>query len=135
MTFRCLVTGWRDWPESHRDVVLAALTASLADVTGPIVVVQGECPYGGVDRWAREWAEQDPRATSEGHPAGRGPRGQILGPARNAAMVKLGADLCLGFPGPRSRGTWNCLQLAVDADIPTKVFPWSTTFARAFAAA
>jgi hypothetical protein len=36
-------------------------------------------------------------------------------------MVSLGADLCLGFPGPGSKGTWDCLRKAVDAGIPTRV--------------
>jgi hypothetical protein len=126
---RIICTGWRSWPVSHRGVVWRALDAATAGIPGPIVVVQGECPYGGVDRWAKEWAEQDPRATSENHPAPWDKHGKAAGMIRNSAMVRLGSDLCLAFPGPKSRGTWNCLQLAVDADIPCKVYPWSTAFA------
>lgn len=123
---RILVTGWRDWPVSHRHVIWRALDSATAGLPSPIVVVQGECPYGGVDRWAKQWAEQDPRADHEDHPADWKRHGRGAGNIRNTEMVKLGADLCLGFPGPRSRGTWDCLQKAVDADIPTRVFPWSS---------
>ena len=127
--WRVLVTGWRDWPASHRGVIWQALAAETHRHRGPIVVVQGECPYGGVDRWAKEWAEQDPRATNEPHPADWKQYGKKAGMIRNGIMVKAGGDLCLGFPGPKSRGTWDCPQKAVDADIPCKVFPWSTLHA------
>jgi hypothetical protein len=32
-------------------------------------------------------------------------------------MVDLGADLCLAFPMPRSRGTWDCVRRAKKAGI------------------
>ncbi len=131
--FRILVTGWRGWPISHRSTIWRALDGVAWDVPAEqtIVVVQGECPYGGVDLYGKEWAEQEPRATAESLPAEGGPEGQILGPARNSRMVDLGADLCLGFPGPKSRGTWDCLRKAVDADIPTRVHAWCTAWATA----
>lgn len=130
--YRILVTGWRDWPESHQDVIWRALDNAARDYLTPrpaIVVVHGECPYGGVDLYADRWAQQHPLAVAEPHPAERGPKGQILGPARNSHMVKAGADVCLAFPGPKSKGTWDCVQKAVDADIPVKVFAWSSSWA------
>ena len=57
----------------------------------------------------------------EGHPAEwRG--GRLCGPERNAHMVSLGADLCLAFPLPSSRGTRNCMRLAREAGIPVYVY-------------
>jgi hypothetical protein len=128
--FRVLVTGWRDWPEDRSSVIERALDGVAWFVSGttpnrPIVVVQGECPYGGVDLHAKRWAERTPGTSVESHPAEViGDR--IQGPARNSVMVNLGADLCLAFPGPNSRGTWDCVRKAVDADIPTQVHAWCT---------
>lgn len=42
------------------------------------------------------------------------------GPRRNAYMVSLGADICLAFPLPGSRGTRNCMRLARQAGIDVK---------------
>jgi hypothetical protein len=140
--FRVLVTGWRDWPDTHRGVIWR----TLVEVTGPpsdhalragltpaVIVVHGACPYGDVDLYAHQRADHVPSAAVEAYPAERGPRGQILGPARNSRMVNAGADVCLAFPGPNSRGTWDCVRKAVDADIPTHVLAWSTAWARAWA--
>jgi hypothetical protein len=33
-------------------------------------------------------------------------------------MVSLGADICLAFPQPGSKGTWDCARKAADAGIP-----------------
>ena len=127
--YRILVTGWRHWPVDHAFVIEQALDAaawnlSLTGGSRPIIVVHGHCPHGGVDRYAHRWAEQHPHAQPEPHPADRGTDGRILGPARNTTMVNLGANLCLAFPGPRSRGTWDCSRKAVDADIPTEFTAW-----------
>lgn len=129
---RVLVTGWRDANDrEHRSLIWRALdgitfNAQLGTPAGKsrrIVVVHGACPYGGADRWAAEWAERSPYATAEPHPAeGFGPW-PACGPKRNSHMVGLGADLCLGFPGPRSRGTWDCLRKAVDAGIVAHIYP------------
>lgn len=136
--YRILITGWRDWPESHRGIIWRALDGIAWDATGkvpsrPIVVVHGKCPYGGVDLYAEQWADRQDGASPEQHPAERGPRGQILGPARNTLMVNLGADVCLAFPGPKSRGTWDCVRKAVDADIPTRVVAWCTAWGKDYA--
>lgn len=126
--FRALVTGWRNWPRSHDFVIADALgfvTIVARVEERPVVVVHGKCPHGGVDLYAHEWAAKEGYDV-EPHPAERGPRGQILGPARNSRMVAAGADICLAFPGPGSRGTIDCMAKAVNADIPTEVFAWST---------
>lgn len=118
---RILVTGSRDW--TNRDVIYRAL-ASAWDRVGrdpATVLVQGECHLGGADQIAAEvWRSWG--LPVEGHPAEMGPSGHILGPARNRRMVDLGADVCLAFPLPSSRGTRNCMRLAREAGIPVEVF-------------
>lgn len=47
--------------------------------------------------------------------------GPKAGPERNALMVKEGADLCLAFALPNSRGTWDCVRKARAAGIETVV--------------
>lgn len=128
--YRILVTGWRDWPETHAFVIEQHLDAVVFELlTRAIVVVHGKCPYGGVDLYAARWADRKSGATQEAHPAERTTEGKILGPARNSRMVNRGADLCLSLPGPRSLGTWDCTSKAVDADIPTRIVPWCSKWA------
>jgi hypothetical protein len=131
--FRILVTGWRDWPKEDADLVGKVLhcyvIAALAEGF-EVVVVDGECEYGGADQWAHDWVVQygSPLVTSERHPAERHPKtGRILGPQRNAKMVSLGADVCLAFPGPGNNprsGTRNCMNQAMAAGIPTVTNIW-----------
>lgn len=119
---RILVTGSRDWTDT--ETIRRALSEAWHRLGRPhdAVLVQGECHLGGADKIAadtwRTWGYP-----VEGHPAGRGPGGRVLGPERNARMVALGADLCLAFPLPSSRGTRNCMRLAREAGIPVYIFP------------
>jgi hypothetical protein len=121
---RILVTGSRHTTSEDAQLVWQTLDSCLpfATATTPLVIVHGACPYGGVDLSADQWALQQPYAVPERHPADWDSLGKAAGMARNSLMVSLGANLCLGFPGPGSRGTWDCLKKAVDAGIPTRVF-------------
>jgi hypothetical protein len=89
-----------------------------AEIGEAVVVVHGHCPTGA-DHWADLWASEtlDPEVSVERHPAdwSRGKRG---GPERNARMVAAGADVCLAFPLPGSRGTVDCMRKAQAAGIP-----------------
>lgn len=121
MTCRILVTGSRDWTD--RATIADALLIAWSDLGRPedAILVQGECHLGGADQIAAEiWRGLG--FPVEGHPAEMGPDGHVLGPKRNAHMVSLGADLCLAFPLPSSRGTINCMELATEAGIPVRVF-------------
>jgi len=121
MTARILVTGSRDWTD--RNVIRTALVDAWINLGRPMnaVLVQGECHLGGADQIAAEiWRGWG--LPVEGHPAEMGPDGHVLGPKRNAHMVSLGADLCLAFPLPSSRGTRNCMCLAREAGIPVHVY-------------
>lgn len=75
-----------------------------------------------MDLWAEEWAQKYEQLWEQ-HPA-ESCGGRLLGPERNAKMVTLGADLCIGFPGPGSRGTWDCLEKATNAGIETYSKSW-----------
>lgn len=124
-TYRILVTGWRDWPEADKFVVWDVLNKFQAECEVPaeFVVVHGQCPYGGVDLYAEEWAIAKGHKP-EPHPA-RIVSGRILGPERNTKMVDLGADVCLGFPGPSSRGTVDCIKKAKKAGIEVREKLWT----------
>jgi len=118
---RILVTGSRDWTDQK--TIDTALADAWHDLGQPpdAVLVQGECEYGGADLIAKQvWERQG--LTVESHPAQRDTQGRILGAERNAKMVALGADVCLAFPLPSSRGTRNCMRLAREAGIPVKVY-------------
>lgn len=118
---RILVTGSRDWTDA--ETIRAALSEAWQRLGRPVnaVLVQGECHLGGADQIAAEtWRGWG--FPVEGHPAEMGPNGHVLGPKRNAEMVALGADLCLAFPLPSSRGTKNCMRLAREAGIEVKVY-------------
>lgn len=118
---RILVTGSRDW--SDEQIIRSALSLAWHDLGKPAdaVLVQGECHLGGADKIAADtWSGWG--YPIEGHPAERDANGRILGPERNARMVALGADLCLAFPLPSSRGTRNCMRLAREAGIPVRIY-------------
>lgn len=119
---RILITGTRIEPTVRQRDQISAHLMTAVDV-GPeveIVFVHGACPTG-VDAFVDEWARRY-GAIREPHPARDFGSWPSCGPKRNAHMVSLGADLCLGFPGPASRGTWDCLRRAVDAGIPTRAY-------------
>lgn len=126
-TIRILVTGWRDWPEQDKYVIWNRLNEYQAscEIPAQFVVVHGQCPYGGVDLYAEQWAVTKGHKV-EPHPA-RVVGGRILGPERNAKMVSLGADICLAFPGPRSRGTVDCMKKAEKAGIEVVKMEWTST--------
>lgn len=121
-TYRVLVTGSRNWTDEQ--VIKDALWYTWA---GPLqanaeaVLIQGECEFGGADLIAKEvWHAMGLEV--ESYPAEKDALGRILGPKRNQEMVNTGADLCLAFPLPGSRGTRNCMRLARNAGIPVLEF-------------
>jgi hypothetical protein len=121
MTRRVLVTGSRDW--SDRRVVAEALLAArdALELTGDgrMLLVHGAAP--GADLIAAELATAWGWDV-EAHPALWLLLGKAAGPIRNSEMVALGADVCLAFPLPHSRGTLDCMRRAEEAGIPVWEF-------------
>jgi hypothetical protein len=99
-------------------VALDAAWRSLGQPERP-VLVHGAC--GGADAMAdalwKLWGWP-----TEPHPADFALLGRAAGPQRNTRMVDLGADLCLAFPLPGSRGTKDCVQRARAAGIPVRIY-------------
>lgn len=123
--WRVIVTGSREY--ESRATVWNALSDELvhAEFLGvPMVVVEGQCPHGGADLIAQQWAEAA-RGTRrdvwhDPFPANWKALGKRAGPFRNQRMVDAGANICLAFPLPSSRGTWDCVRRAEEAGIPVK---------------
>lgn len=109
--FRVLVTGSRDWPSADEWQVWRALASHYRD---DMKIIHGACPTG-VDLYAQNWADAW-RVVTERHPADWA-LGDQAGPMRNQAMVDLGAELCLAFPLPGSKGTHDCVARALRAGI------------------
>lgn len=119
---RILVTGSRDWTD--RQAVEDAVLAEWRGRGEPteVVVFEGACPQGGADAIARGVAAQYGFLV-ETHPARWQEHGKAAGPFRNQEMVDSGADVCLAFPGPDSRGTWDCVRRAERAGVPVRIVP------------
>ena len=115
---RILITGSRDWWQAR---LLKETIKEWADLAldGEPVIIHGNCPTGAdqmADEYARamNWGVQRFRADWTG-------QGLAAGPIRNQLMVDAGADLCLAFPLPGSKGTWDCIRRAQAAGIPTLI--------------
>lgn len=119
MDYRILVTGSRHAGAESAHIVVEQLNLAvfMAGILTP-VIVHGACPHGGVDWVADAWGHvQGYRVERHAaEPYGRWPQ---CGPIRNSHMVSLGASLCLAFPGPNSRGTKDCAEKAINANIWT----------------
>jgi hypothetical protein len=136
--FRVLVTGSRDWEDRER--ISGALDALLAqcemEPRQVMVVIHGDATRGA-DAIARRWCYVKMNATAAGvreerHPAHWGTLGRRAGMARNAGMVRGGADMCLAYlmpcsqPGCRnpephgSHGATGCADLAEKAGIDVR---------------
>jgi hypothetical protein len=127
--WRILITGSRDWTD--RDAIRGALLRAIraADVRAANVTVI----HGGA-RGADTIADVIARhfgCLVKRYPADWKRYGRSAGHRRNAEMVSLGADICLGFPLGESRGTRGCMTLAHNAGIPVithehgRAEPWT----------
>lgn len=117
--FRLLITGSRTWT----DIATIEHWFNTVDkFHKQVTLVSGHCPQG-----ADTLCEQIARKRGwivETHPANWKPNGILdksQGFVRNKLMVDLGADACLAFMVPDSKGTANTVTHAVRANIPTTV--------------
>jgi hypothetical protein len=125
-----IVTGSRD-SEQRRGVYLALdRRYKIASERGETLTVRhGDCRVkgkrAGADKYAHEWCAAHPDVIEEPHPADWAAFGKSAGPRRNALMCQLGADEMIAFPLPgpraRSRGTWNCVDIARALRIPVDI--------------
>lgn len=127
--YRVIITGSRTTtPDDDRFIVrtVRRITDFWACQGRPVILVDGDCPYGGADLACHQYAQQFPYVTREAHPAHWHRDGAKAGPLRNQRMVDKGADICLAFPRPDSKGTWDCIRRAADAGIPVHIHPLTT---------
>lgn len=113
MTRRVIVTGTREELSAEdraiaTDLILRA--AAWADEVGV-----GDCPTG-IDALARELVPGARVFRADWQAFGR-----RAGPLRNGDMVGWCAAAderrAVGLPGPKSRGTWDCIRQAKAADV------------------
>lgn len=114
---RILITGSREWHDyTAVEYDLRHVAAGLLPET--VTVVHGAAR--GADTLAAMAAKHLGCAVEE-HPADWDAHGKAAGHLRNQVMVDLGADVCLAFPTPSSRGTWDCVRRAERAGIPVSI--------------
>ncbi len=129
---RILVTGSQLWTDKafvfeELDWIYETYFLPSEDEPWEFIVVHGACP-NGADSFADEWvtlrkSQGIPYISAEPHPADwKSPRKRGAGYARNAEMVKLGADRCLAFIHNGSPGSTHCAGLAKKAGIETTIF-------------
>lgn len=135
--YRVLVTGARDWPDDLAGFVYRKIEPYVRlarAVKRDVIIVHGANfnTDSSVDHladiYAMTWGEG---VLPERHPADWAGYGQAAGPRRNSEMVALGANVCLAFPTPQSRGTIDCLTKAAKAGIPVHVWPVQVAQAQA----
>ena len=122
-----MVTGCRDW--TNKREVWLALDTVVDDNHGlcmrgqGVQLVVGDCKTGA-DEFARQWVADDKYGLEpEVYFADWNRHGMAAGPKRNTEMVASGADLCLAFWDGHSRGTHDCIEKAVRAAIPVRIYP------------
>lgn len=133
---RILVTGsqlWTDKALVFEELDWIFETYFLPSGDDKFILVHGACP-NGADAFADEWGRLRKSVLPhlidiERHPADwKGPRKRGAGYARNAEMVKLGADFCLAFILDESSGSTHCSELAEKAGIDTWYYRRSTEY-------
>lgn len=124
---RILVTGsrhWKDYAVISRGLTVAieTLIAKFPD-DKTITLVHGAAP--GADSLAAKFmvnatkflASKGYRVVIEPHPADWDKYRNAAGPIRNREMVEAGADICVAFVAPDSKGTVGCMKMCADAGI------------------
>lgn len=138
---RILVCGSRDYGEERgllkmytdralyeQRVLYCTLNGYAIGCENYVTIIEGECPYGGADIWARKWADAH-KYKVEPYPANWYPNGEdagrdpSAGPRRNTRMLIEGKpDVVIGFvnhPLSESRGTADMLRKARAAKVRT----------------
>lgn len=122
-----IVTGGRrraDW-----QTIWEHLDDRAVNCGGTLTVRHGD-HRTGADKHAKNWCEDfaawyEQRGITileDPHPADWATHGKPAGMIRNGDMVRFGADEVLAYPDPDSVGTYGCVDLAVRAGIPTRIY-------------
>jgi len=105
---RLIISGTREELSAEDRAMVLDLIAPYAERASAIGV--GDCPTG-IDALVREAYPEALFFT-----AAWGALGNRAGPERNGRMVAWAAEVpgsvLLAFPGPSSRGTWDCVRQA-----------------------
>ncbi len=114
-----IVTGTRDRLSSEDE----SLIELAIDEVDPGLILVGDCP-AGVDKLVTDMRGWPTRIFS----ADWKNQGKGAGPIRNRKMVDYAMNLelpkyFLAFPGPKSKGTIDCITACAMAGIPGKVIP------------
>jgi hypothetical protein len=142
---RVLVTGSRNWVDKGPIFRALYYQREIAGGAGMIIVHGGATGADAIaDSWGRTYYPGS--VVVECHPADWNTCGEYCshprklraatgkpycpaaGPRRNRLMVDLGADICLAFPFPDSRGTNDCAHKARAAGIPVIECPGHLPF-------
>ena len=120
MTYRVLISGSRREQSQDSVRLIATALAMVAAGKAPTELILAHGDASGVDSeakyiWKIAWELKD-----EAHPY-LSYLGRAGGPVRNSEMVEAGADVCIAFPDKKSVGTWDLVNKAKDAGIPTFV--------------
>jgi hypothetical protein len=114
---RVLVCGGRDYADAG---FMFRVLEKIRRQIGIGCIIQGECPFGGADALAKMYALCNGIEHAD-FPA-RVVAGRVLGPERNARMLKDGRpEIVVAFPG--GSGTADMTTKALRARIPTWE-PW-----------
>ncbi len=115
LDMRILVTGDRHW--NCTDLAERVVNRLLARYGPDMVIIHGGAC--GVDE-AFAKACRKLGVVAEPHLADSKGLGNVAGPARNRAMVRSGADMCIAVHGSlaTSKGTKDCVRQALAAGIP-----------------
>lgn len=119
--YKVLMFGDRDWTNAaaiRREIQKLVLKHG----TQHLLIIEGECPYGGADLLARIEAERANVHVARIHALWE-TRYRSAGPQRNTIMRLLEPDEGIGFHAhiEKSRGTKNMARQLERADIPYRI--------------
>lgn len=118
---RILITGSRTWSSEaiiENEIATAMYEAKVAS-SGEVTLVVGGAR--GADQIAQRYGEEA-GMNIELHAADWDHYGKAAGPIRNQEMVDSGADICLAFLLPSSKGARDCADRAKKAGIEVREF-------------
>lgn len=109
MVIRLLVTGGRAYAD--RETLERTLEA-IHRKHAIEVLIHGDCPAGGADKLADDWAKEV-RIPVSAFPVDHDLDGPwpFAGPRRNRRMIANARPThCVAFPDPTSKGTWDAVR-------------------------